>query len=763
MSDFVPPSPKSISLRPLTKGMVSNASVGEDGAKVVRNLLVEPIGWRRRAAWIPAFGSKTAYGAIQDLFEGEYVQDIISFTATDGTQMYVALTNRRLLKLGATTWETIPFGASSYTLTAWEYGYVDASGATFLTDGISTGDVVDTLNFQDFTHVLVADYLSVDGLSGDIAVSDTADGMLVETGMTYGFNYAFLRLSAATDGIVVSALGDFLRIRIRIESGIAGTYRFGVWVSDDWLFYEEATLTAGVWQDVDVPLTSGMTWYSNWETPQFVAIVGGGGHTHYTIASIRLMTNASMRVVATAVTETRLSFSGYYVPTSVSSVTVEKDFTTAENDLVDWTETPGYVVFVNNSVGGIVKFDGSALTLFGAHAASGDPDADYLQGARTINYFAGRVWLGETIEADGGGHRRVRWSSLTDITEFAVIDYIDFTGEDSSILKVTSSENVPIVFMENAIYTGYASTLEGLPFAFVRVESGAVSLAGAHAFTSANGGLFFIAFDNFYFLATGREGSGQTVACTAIGTVVVNESVEKAPSFLRAQVFYDRTNEQVWFVLPTVAGRIWRIFVFSLRTKAWSYIDQPAEILVALARLPRVLEATSWTDLDATTWSAIEGTTWASLTTRISPEDLFAVDVSGVVYARNDASLNDSLVEAGTLVESAIAIEGVTGDIDFDAPDVDKVVTRVAVTIDDITNITRENDATFSLSLSETHGRTWVDKGTLTIEVGSNEDEAHFRFRSDVARIRLACEQTPPLILSDVVVRVRPGELHNVR
>jgi hypothetical protein len=651
MSDFVPPSPTSVTLRPLTKGMVSNSigtDVPEGGALRVRNMLVQPTGPQRRPAWAPAFGDKTSYGRIDDLEEDEIIQDVIPFWSIDGSFRYLAISNKCLRSLGASdyTWQRVPYLSDWQAPTSASSTELELTGETFLTDGVRAGDIIQ-----------------------------------YRQGVAGGLGYAML----------------------------PGAY----WPTGYWLVSADegsVTITSVAEDTLTYDTNAGIVDCLEFQVQRVFAIVGSGS-------------------------------------------------------FVDYTVTPSYLVLTDGSAGGLVKYDGNVMSALGQHAASGDADPDYLQGARTVLYFAGMLWLGGTIEADASGEKFVRWSSLTDLTEFAAVDYAAFSREDSGVLKLSCNEDVPIVYLENAIYTGYASSLEGLPFAFVRVEAGPISLAGPRAQVSARGGQFFIASDNFYFLATGREGSGQTVSCEPIATSIINEASDIAPSLLRAQVVYDKKREAVYFVLPTSDSRIWRTFVLCLRTKAWSYYDTPAATFVALCVIPQVFSSTTWNDLTGLTWADLVGRAWDSMRTIVGMASVCAIDLNGALYGMNDAATDDMLIvgDEASLTQFAISIEYVTGDLDFDAPDVDKVVTRVAVHVGDVGNVVREIDANVAIELSDTKGRVWVAKGIATIEPESDADEVHFRFRSDHPRIKLTCERTPPLALTGVMVRVRPGELHNVR
>lgn len=766
MSDFVPPSPKSVSLRPLTKGMVSNSVNGEDGAKRIRNLVVQPSGLERRPSWTPLFGNKTAYGRIS-LDVGEVVQDVVPYWAADGTFMYVAITNKRLWKLASAdaTWMKVPYGTATYTITDRTTTVLTDSGADFVTDGVRAGAYA---VYEGIAIPLLEDVADVSSYDPTfVALSDVADGL--ET-----------RIIAGAGGFALAVDVDPFRgashtsvyVRIKKTVGATGNIMLmvgfrnvdgaGSWYSID--FVEQDFAALDTWYNVVFDASGIYNWTSaDIYSLQFNVWSGAAVNDRFVIEVMGLDGLVEIPIVSVAATQLTFDF----VPFPLDTVMwIEHHFALAEGvDLIDFTQTPAYLVLTDNTIGGIVKFDGSSITPYSVHAASGDPDEDYLQAARTVLFFAGRMWLGCTTEVGSDGHRFARWSSLTDITEFAAIDYVDFYGEDSSVLKLSNNEDAPIVYLENAIYVGYPSSLAGLPFAFIRVERGSISLAGPHAIASAGGGQFFVSSDNFYFLSTGRQGAAQTVSCEPIGTKIVNEAVEIAPSLLRAQVFYDKLQELVYFVLPSSTKRIWRVFVFALRTKAWSYFDTPAEMLVAFASLPKVLNSASWSDLDAFDWSDEDGVPWSSFDTRISRASICAVDINGAIYTQSRSTLNDVLIQGAEaiLAESGVETMFESGDLDFGEADTDKVVTRVAVEVDNLASINRAADVVFNVALSDNHGRTWIDKGNLTIEEEANEDEVHFRFRSDTFRVKLESMATPPLSINNIVLRARLGEVHNVR
>jgi len=493
----------------------------------------------------------------------------------------------------------------------------------------------------------------------------------------------------------------------------------------------------------------------------------GGSEIEFEYVSISPLLYMEARTVAvTEVAATLLKGDfGNYAYAEYPPYYIAHKLTPSANGFIDWTITPSYLLLTDGSIGGLVKFDGSTITPFAPHANALDPDPDYLLGAKTVMYFAGRVWLGGTIEDGSDGGRFVRWSSLTDLTEFAAADYVLFNQETSNVLKLSAVENVPVVYLENAIYSGYPSSLEGLPFAFIRVENGTISTVSPRAIANAAGGQFFVGADNIYFLSSGREGTSQTLGVEAVGTSILNESVQLMRNPMRTQVIFDRTHETVMFAFAMGASpTISRTFLLNLRTKAWSYVEAPTSFFMSYALLPTA-DSTTWADMDAVAWSDVGGVAWSEYDTDVSASSLCVVDVNGIVYVAQTTPTDDSLVQGtpGAIAATPITTEFDSGDIDFGAPDADKVYTRVALHVENIKNVERTLTAEYAVALSGDKGRTWSEKGIIAIEPASDSDEAHFRFRDDAARMRIVSSRTPPLIVSSIVLRVRPGEVHNVR
>jgi len=447
-----------------------------------------------------------------------------------------------------------------------------------------------------------------------------------------------------------------------------------------------------------------------------------------------------------------------------SSFWIEHRFSFGITDMVDYTYAPSRLLMTDGSVGGLVWYDGALLSAFASHAAEDDTvPEDYVQGANSVMYFNGRVWLGGVVESDVEGSRFVRWSSLTDITEFAAVDYVVFSQENGAILKLASLEDIPVVFMETGVYTGFASDTTGLPFAFAKVEVGQIVLAGIRAWASFGGGLVFVATDNIYFLNRSVLSATRAVTCEAIGTDVVTESVRKMRDPRRTQVIYVRELETLFLTFfNDSSGRIWRTFFWNARTKAWSYSESPKSLFVAFASMPIVSE-TTWHDLIPYEWSDLKSTTWAELAPSRSGLVLFAVDANGALYVANRAAQDDSLIVGASVVETPIPSSFETGDLDFDAPDMDKVLTRINLKINDLADIVRTLTTTYGLSVSGDRGYSWTPEGDIALEPGTYSDEAHFRARSDAFRVRLASTRTGPLALEALVLRVRPAEIHNVR
>lgn len=463
------------------------------------------------------------------------------------------------------------------------------------------------------------------------------------------------------------------------------------------------------------------------------------------------------------VSATQLTFAAVPSHPGETDFTIYHRFDAAT--FIDFDYAPGKLLFTDNSIGGVVWFDGTLLTIVALHANALDPDPDYLLGAKTVMYFAGRVWLGCTIEDGSDGSRFIRWSSLTDLTEFAASDYILFNRETTEVLKLSSIEDVPVVYLENAIYSGYPSSLSGLPYGFIRVECGTASLSSPRALVSANNGQFFIGYDNIYFLSSGRQGTSQTLSVTPVGTPILNESIRLVTNPEKSVAFFNKKKSTIMFAMSmSSARRVSRTFLFNLQTQAWSYTDSPSDFFVSYAVLPTAT-APTWDDFTTETWDDLASTRWSEYATNIAQAVVCAIDALGTIYQSSDTPIDDTLIYGATPTPTnvAIATEFDSGDLDFDMPDTDKVYTRVAIHLEDVKNTTRTINAEYAVALSGDKGRTWSEKGVIVVEPEADSDEAHFRFRDDSARVRLVSERTPPIVVSGIMLRVRPGEVHNVR
>lgn len=782
MSDFVPRAPESVALRPLTKGMVSNAigtDVPQGAGTVVQGFYVEPQGLVRRPAWGPIFASKDDFGRIP-LESGEELQDIIPYTTPAGVFMYVAITNWRLwvLSSSASTWSIVPLSYTSKSADSISSTTLTDASEDFTTWGIRAGDYLRYFSYvpSGTVEITLDDYL------GAVPSFNTLDGLTaanIEGGgvrVTYDATLLTYRRITYADGAGIAHTPGYaqLALRFRIIDG-----------SDRAVVLRSYVTTSGpigvqtVLDEFTVPATAVVgTWYTVYARAGFFSEeyiltelgvqVESGLSAGQSIEIEYLTSEPSTYQAVSAEIESfdATHLYGSFGLFNTFSYSVQHRFVSSLGvGFIDFTRTPSYLLLTDNTADGLIKFDGSVITPFAPHANALDPDPDYLLGAKSVLYFAGRVWLGGTIEDGSDGGRFIRWSSLTDLTEFAVSDYVLFNQETSNVLKLSVVEDVPVVYLENAIYSGYPSSLSGLPFAFIKVESGTISTISPRAIANAAGGQFFVGADNIYFLSSGRQGTSQTLSVEAVGTSILNESVRLMRNAMKTQAIFDRSRETVMFAFTmSTSPTISRTFLLNLRTKAWSYVEAPSSFFNTYALLPTAA-STTWADMDAIAWDEVEGVSWSEYDTDVSASNLCVVDVNGVVYAAQPTQTDDSLVQGtpGEIALTPIQTEFDSGDIDFDAPDADKVYTRVALHIEDQKNTTRTLNAEYAVALSGDKGRTWSEKGVIVIEPNVDSDEAHFRFRDDAARLRLVASRTPPLVVSGIMLRVRPGEVHNVR
>lgn len=442
---------------------------------------------------------------------------------------------------------------------------------------------------------------------------------------------------------------------------------------------------------------------------------------------------------------------------------VVHEFQTNLPDYVDYTVTPTSVVFVDGKPNGILSFTGDYLNDMKVHGIAGD-DVDYLLGASTCLYINGYLYLGRTLETGTDGRRLIRWSSATDLSEFAQGDYINFVTSATPVLKISSIENIPMVYTYDQIFAGFPSTFTGLPFQFVPMETGGVSAVGMRAMTSYLNGQLFVGRDNIYFIQPNRAQNTGTPVIEAIGDPISAIGPKRARYSGVSRAVYDPSRECVMFGLDVSSSkRIGEFYFFFPRTKAWSRSTTPLNRFVSL-NIVSPFDASTWDSLDSTDWDGLDAITWADLGLSIGSIGVVTSDDNGFIYILDKNSLSDTqILPDYSQYSTNIMAKFESGDIDFGVPDDNKTVTRLGIKISDASQYPH-NDITFTVETSTDSGTNWEARDDINIEQFSLKDECHFREKGSIFRFRvMTTTKSYKFRIDEILLRVKQGQREDVR
>jgi hypothetical protein len=288
--------------------------------------------------------------------------------------------------------------------------------------------------------------------------------------------------------------------------------------------------------------------------------------------------------------------------------------------------------------------------------------------------------------------------------------------------------NLLAIYFTDAIYLGQPNAGAGNPLIFDRIENAKSGLIGPRAVIPYFDGHFYVGQDNIYFFSTrGFE---------EIGTPIVQETIRNCPYPNLVKGTFDPRRNRLLFLFPTDSTSGSVIWSFQLDSKAWSretYGDSDTYDMIDVGINDTTI---TWDALGASypTWDSMSTVTWNTLgATDISYNRLFT-DFDNKVHVADDANTVDSTGSNSWTIDTTFE----SRDHTFEAPDVDKTFTRLAIKIkfpDGVDYLT--DDLDFTATTSHDRGRTWKSVGTLTIPAGQDEGKVDFRVTSPHMRFRL--------------------------
>jgi hypothetical protein len=350
-----------------------------------------------------------------------------------------------------------------------------------------------------------------------------------------------------------------------------------------------------------------------------------------------------------------------------------------------------------------------------------DTTGDYKPGC--VSYFNDRIFIGRTIESGDTKPQRIRWSGVgfSNHSTFAAENYIDLPYGSGYLMRLVPFSNFLVAYFADAIYLGRGTNNANIPVQFQKVESGGIGLVGMRAVASHLDGHFFVGQDDVYFLNNrGFE---------RIGVPIVREMLENVDDKWNIRAATDPINDRVLFAVPYGGASLNRLYAYNYKSKAWSWMDVNVTSLDNIGLIATitwqdltdsgVLSSDDWDTGFGTTWP-----TWESLSSSPLPERSLYFGNVGQVWYDIPGAADDN----GTAIRTSFT----TRDIDEQAPDMNKLWTRMTLKLEEPV----ESETIFDLEGSIDRGNTWKTLGPIKIQAGDDEGHVNFRLSGQLARFK---------------------------
>lgn len=337
-----------------------------------------------------------------------------------------------------------------------------------------------------------------------------------------------------------------------------------------------------------------------------------------------------------------------------------------------------------------------------------------------VAFFMDRIWVASTYDSvDGYKRQQIRWSDLADTSDFSTTtNYIDLPYLSGPIIRLVPMGDRLIVYFTDGIFVGIPTNYPTLPLRFERVETGGIGLVGQKAVVPWVGGHFFVGSDGIYWLGYG------SATIEPVGVKIFDEVIKDVsyPAYIIAAA--DIRMKSIIFGFPKASKTIEELWYFHIVHKAWSSTKLNTDCISVL----QYVEFSTWDALTGT-WNTLGASfpTWFSFGASGEASSLIFAN-NGSLWIENEAADTDY----GT---DPIPVLLETGDIDFDAPETIKIVTRLGLRIS--RQIGSDAVVDFLVRGSTNKGRTWKNLGTIHIPAGEDEGKTDFAISDSTVRFRI--------------------------
>lgn len=424
----------------------------------------------------------------------------------------------------------------------------------------------------------------------------------------------------------------------------------------------------------------------------------------------------------------------------ISTLKVIKPF---RGERVSWCLGRGFAWLVDGSSGKVFRFDGQWLDSVPVVESSGNQSVTMLD-ATWVIIFKERLYFGSPTELDGIHRVRVRWSEVLGWGQGPFIEspsenYQDLGGS-GEITGMIGLEDLLIAFTTNKIFYGKETSIGVLPYAFVQIQAGDVSVVGPKAFGGLLGSVVFVGPDDIY--AIGLDQGYPTLS--QIGTPIAN-LVYPLTDPASSAVCPDTENSRV---LIGVSGGtkkvIDRVFLWNYRSKGWTVFRTENIRGIAATDFIDDLRVEDvppeWTFEN----SPVSGESSLALLGQYRGNRIMFLDGYGYSYLYDRNTGVNQFVNGNRSIKTVLE----TQDYDFNEPDILKTIYEVRPRIRDA-----DGPVLVRLSGSTDCGKTWKQLGSRSF---TDSAELDFRLTGYTIRFRLEFESSgKPWTLLELTLRAK--------
>lgn len=442
---------------------------------------------------------------------------------------------------------------------------------------------------------------------------------------------------------------------------------------------------------------------------------------------------------------------------------VFKPFLAGNDYFVDFVQARNVLYLVDGRTPLVFKFRGQYLE---PHIITNTLGERTILGARTIAYFADRLYFGDVLEGLGGAavsylRQRIRWTDVLDLSKGQAQNYQDLTRTSGRVLKILGMGNLLMAYLSDGVFYGRQTNLVALPYVFAPLETGGVTVVGMKAACSFFDGQAFVGPDNVYLVTPSAtlQPLGDTIS-----ELLLDDMEYPEYTVIRS----DPARTRLYLGCAKGTRAITQLYFFNYRTKAWSRTsNQP----ILAPQTVQFVDELLWQEVPAgDTWatSPLRHNSWLSLRGANRESRLLAFQQNGYFLEYNEELQQNRFVDAAGVIQETPLIGYLeTPDFDFDDPDGLKTALRLACKITEKDRALRTEAIRFTVEGSTDRGLTWRYLGTLNIRPNKDEDGLNFRITGSTIRFRLrqgeanaeTATLVPPYLISEITVRLRERSL----